>query len=256
MPEDPSGMNWTSRKALYIFLLFISAPIVDYFLPAHVEGVAVWIDQPVLIVMVASAFLLSLYHFFYYNSPHIFTENEKVNTNANDVYRVTPDDPRLPPMLMMPFGGYNAVMAKDDMGLGGGVLFAPHYLVELLGQYLIVHGKPLALSTSAVESNKWMLKALEQFEDYMPGQTSVWFVAWGAGPAFDVEPDPREVYQATAVQRAFKDSGQDVRRIFKRAEGDFFDTAKAAERLYRKPIAEKVLVREKELEDKAKGGQD
>ncbi len=253
MPEDPSGMNWTARKGLYIFLLFISAPIVDYFLPAHVEGVAVWLDQPVLLFLFAAAFLLSLYHFFYYNSPHIFTESEKVNTNANDVYRVTPDDERLPLMLMMPFGGYNAVMAKDDMGLGGGVLFAPHYLVELLGQYLIVHGKPLALSDGAIKSNKWMVKALEQFEEYMPGQTSVWFVAWGAGPAFDAEPDPREVYRASAVQHSFKDAAQDVRKIFKKAEGDFFDTAKAAERLYQKPIAERVLLKEKELADKSKG---
>lgn len=253
MPEEQQpGMGWTSRKALYIFLLFISAPIVDYFLPAHIENVAVWIDQPILIVMIAAGFLLSLYHYFYYNSPHIFTEDEKVNTNANDVFTVTPDDKRLPSMIMMPFGGYNAVMAKGDMGIGGGVLFAPHYLVELMGQHLIVHGKPLALAESTVKSNKWMRKALEQFEDYLPGQTSVWLILWGQGPAFDEEPDPREIYQATAVQRAFKDSAQDVRRISKKAEGDFFDSARAAERLYQKPAAERVLIKEKELEDKAK----
>ena len=251
--RDP--VNWRSKTGILLTLIF-SGLILNWLFPAtyDIPGVSIW-DMIMLLVIMAVFIMLGTYRYFYWNSPTIFTETDKVSTNANEVRPVVPDDARIPPQLMMPFGGYNVqrvYLGKDDMGPSGGVLFAPFYCVELLGQHLIVHGKPMAIGTDAVESNRWMMKALELYPEYIHGKTEVWVILWGEGPPLDLDSDAQSAFKKLDVQKAQGELVSDTEDITGKAYGDIQKKFRTIEDAREKPEAEKVILAGEEIKGRRK----
>ncbi len=210
-------------------------------------------DMVMLLVIMSIVITLGTYRYFYWNSPTIFTETDKVSTNSNEVNPVVPDDPRIPPQLLMPFGGYNVqrvYLGKEDMGSTGGALFAPFYCVELLGQHLIIHGKPIVITTDAVESNRWMMNALEKYDDYVHGKTEVWMILWGEGPPFDLVPEARAEFKESDVQGAQDELDTATEVITGKTFVDIAKRFRALEEARERPEAEKVILTQQELKDR------
>lgn len=218
-------LNWLVSGDIYLF------SVVDIFL--------------LFIIPIGGFFWLSMTMYFYYHSPHIWMETDKVSTSDNEFYQVVPDDARLPPMLLLPYGGYKTqmvYMGGDDMGSHGGTIFAPHYMVERLGQHLIVHGKPLRLSTDAVESNTWMWAALDEFDNYVHGKTAVYICLWGEGPPTDQSHDKRERFNEGEVRKELSDFARELSGLAISSEDILMRRLRMFEETRKKPDAEKLLM--------------
>ncbi len=249
--RDP--VNWRSKTLTFAGLIF-SGLLLNWLFPATfvVPGITM-LDMIMLAAIMAIVVMLGTYRYFYWNSPTLFTETDKVSTNSNEVRPVVPDDPRIPPQLLMPFGGYNVqrvYLGKEDMGATGGVLFAPFYCVELLGQHLIIHGKPFVVSADAVKSNRWMYNALTQYKDYVHGKTEVWMILWGEGPPFDLALEARAEFKETDVHEAQQGLIQETEVITGKTYVDIAKKFRTIDETRERPEAEKVILTQKELRDK------
>lgn len=249
--RDP--INWRQKGLVLLGMLFL-AVILNAIFPATyaVEGLSI-LDMMMLLVVMGVVIILGTYRYFYWNSPTVFTETDKVSTNTNMVVPVIPEDPRIPPQLLMPFGGYNVqrvYLGKEDMGDGGGALFAPFYAVELLGQHLIVHGKPVVLTAPAIEANAWMFDALTEYPDYVHGKTEVWTVIWGEGPPLDMVQESLADFKRDEVRGAQQELVQETEVITGKTYVDISKKFRTIEEAREKPEAEKVVLAQRELKEK------
>lgn len=243
-------MRW-DKKLLNVVVLLISAIVLSTMFPMRflIQGIGI-LDIGMMFLIAAIAVTFGLYRYFYWNSPHIFTETDKVCSNNNEFKLVVPDDPRIPPHIMIPYNGYNVqrvFMSKEDMGRGGGVLFSPHYQVEAFGQHLRIHGKPLGLSIEAVESNQWMYSALQDEPEYEHGKTHVYLTLWGEGPPVDLEPDEQAAFRRTDVQGSQQALDDEVETIADKTMTEISKRFRTIEEARTKEDAQKVMEKETEV---------
>ncbi len=247
--------SFWGKKGLQLVGVFFGGLVMHWLVPATTN----WfnpLDLILFFVVLFIAVLLGSDAYFRYVSPQIFTEDGRVNSQENRTRLVKTDDPRIPHMVMIPFGGFNApkvFMGHQDLESGGGALFAPAYMVEKLEQHLIVHGRPLALNKDAVESNQWMFEALMEEPQYEHGSTNVFVCLWGEGPPEDLPYNPKEAFWAAKLHEAESDVEQITKQLSDQAVAEIARKIRTVTEARQKPDAEKLLIKRKELSEEKEG---
>ncbi len=254
--QDDGEQLWRSF-GLKLFLLLIFGALLNWLIPAIIYVPI--IDSFMLPLIAFMAIFLSSMGYLHYNSPKIFTEDGITSTKMNVAIPVDIDLQTIPPMMLLPAGGYlnpKVWLGGEDMGSRGIALFVPCSLLERLGQTSIVHGRPMLISTDSVESNKWMTKALYQQEHYEHGKTDVYLVLWGEGPSTDIPYDESVAFAPNLAHKIQSELETDIKSLSDEAVVEMSRKIRTLMEARRSTDAERVMVKVKELtEDKKEEGQ-
>lgn len=255
-----SDVVW-SKKFGTLFLLLFSMMFMVYVMPnSDIVGILTFWDLVFMFVILVVVIYFGAWSFFIISSPAIVSETSRSSSDTGRVFSVTPDDDRLPHMLAIPYGGYvsqAAWMTSEDIQRGGGVLFSPSYLVERMGPTLLLHGRPIRLSSEAVENNTWMEKELNKFDNYVSGKSNVYMVISGSGPPLDSFVPPEERYHQQTVLALQEDMNRKVISLAEKSISDVARRFRIIQDAWVQERAESVLTKQEEIKgrDKDEGEQ-
>jgi hypothetical protein len=205
-----------------------------------------------MFIMLGIAFItvVGAWAYFVYHSPQIITETTRSSSATNRVYRVRPDDERLPNYLLIPWGGYASEgfwLARGDLKKSGGAFIVPSYMVEEIGSTLMIHGEPLLLSAKAVAQNRWLSAALEKFESYSEGESQIYIVHSGEGPPLDVVAAEEEKFHRQRLLSTQSDHNRKIVAKAERAVSMITDALQIASDAWRQEAASKILAKQTEI---------
>ena len=236
----------TTKEGLTLVLIIFAAYVMEAMLPAQIP--LSMADIFSFVVIGGLVLTWGMLSYFRWESPTVLTETTRINSMSNRVISVRPDDARLPNFLAIPFGGTKAPVVRlgsEDFGTKGGAIFAPTYLVEMLGTHIVIHGRPIPVTKEVVEQNAWMLDALEAEEGFQLGLSQVWVVIAGEGPPVDIPMDSRETYKPEELRKAQANINQKLRSLEDVARTEIAQRQRFIIEA-RRPSVQDILVAERE----------